>query len=286
MFGLLISAFLGFILARMIIMPISNLQIRAEEMAKGDFGQKIEVRSNDEIAKLTGAFNDMASQIEKSLSDISAEKNKVETILAQMTDGIAAFDMEGSLVHLNIAAKNYLGAENMEEIKGFGDFAERLGLEISLESLTYLEQNSVVARETKKDNKILKVLFAPYSDETEKNGGVIAVLQDITEQTKLEGARREFVANVSHELRTPITTIKSYAETILDMAEEETPEKHFVEVIESEANRMARIVTDLLTLSRLDNGAARIEKRVFDLAEMTKGVAGRIAIDEKNHSGE
>ncbi|MCD8048264.1 MAG: cell wall metabolism sensor histidine kinase WalK [Clostridia bacterium] len=283
LFGLLISAFLGFILARMIILPISNLQIRAEEMANGDFGQKIEVRSNDEIAKLTGAFNDMASQIEKSLSDISGEKKKVETILAQMTDGIAAFDMEGSLVHLNIAAKNYLGAATMEEIEGFADFAERLGFDISLESLTYLEQNGVVARETKKDNRILKVLFAPYSDETEKNGGVIAVLQDITEQTKLEGARREFVANVSHELRTPITTIKSYAETILDMSEEDTPEKNFVAVIESEANRMARIVTDLLTLSRLDNGASRIEKRVFDLAEMTKGVAEKLALDAKNH---
>ncbi len=265
LFGLLISAFLGFILSRTIIMPISNLQIKAEQMAEGVFGQRIEVRAPDEIGRLTAAFNDMASRIDKNLSDIAAEKNKVETILAQMTDGVVAFDRDGKTAHINIAAKDFVGGE----AEDFNEFCQKLGLDISMESLTYLEDRRSAVRETRVGQRILRVLFAPYADEGAKNGRIIAVLQYITEQTKLESARREFVANVSHELRTPITTIKSYAETILDMSEEETTETHFIKVIDTEADRMARIVTDLLTLSRLDNAAQTIEKKMFDLCAMT-----------------
>ncbi len=279
LFGLLISAFLGFILSRTIIMPISNLQIKAEQMAEGVFGQRIEVRAPDEIGHLTAAFNDMASRIDKNLSDIAAEKNKVETILAQMTDGVVAFDNGGRTAHINIAALDFVGGE----AEDFNEFCQKLGLDISMESLTYLEDRRSAVRETRVGQRILRVLFAPYADEGAKNGGIIAVLQDITEQTKLESARREFVANVSHELRTPITTIKSYAETILDMSEEETTETHFIKVIDTEADRMARIVTDLLTLSRLDNAAQTIEKKMFDLCAMTKGVVEKMAINAANH---
>jgi len=277
LFGFLISAFLGFILSRTIIMPLSNLQIKAEQMADGVFTGKIEVRSKDEIGKLTTAFNDMAARIEKSISDIASEKNKVETILSQMTDGVAAFESGGALSHINIAAKEFVG-----EAATFEEFCEKLSLDITMESLTYLEGRQAAVRETKAQSKILRVLFAPYSGGGGA-GGIIAVLQDITEQSKSEGARREFVANVSHELRTPITTIKSYAETVLDIAPE-SETTHFIEVIDTEADRMAKIVTDLLTLSRLDNRAQTLEKKVFDLTEMTRSVVEKLAIDAKNHS--
>ena len=107
-FGLLISAFIGLILSRSIIMPIQNLQVRAEQLSEGEFGHRIEVKSRDEIGRLTVAFNDMAARIDENLSDISTEKNKVEAILSQMTDGIAAFDQNGVLVHSNNAASEYL----------------------------------------------------------------------------------------------------------------------------------------------------------------------------------
>ncbi len=278
LFGLLISAFLGFILARNIIMPISNLQIKAEQMAEGVFGHRIEVRSRDEIGRLTVAFNEMAARLDENLSDIAAEKNKVEAILSQMTDGVVAFDKEGSVIHMNIAAKNYFG-----EVESFDAFVAALGLDLTMEHLTYLDAKRVVEREISLEGKTLRALFAPYSDEEEKNGGIVVVLQDITKQTKLDAARREFVANVSHELRTPITTIKSYAETIIDMAEDGA-DVSFVKVIENEADRMARIVSDLLTLSKLDNSMSSLNKTVFDLAEMTKGVADKLRIDAKNHS--
>lgn len=278
-FGLLISSFIGLILSRTIIMPISNLQVRAEQLAEGEFGHRIEVKSRDEIGRLTIAFNDMASQLEENLSDIAAEKNKVEAILSQMTDGIVAFNEEGELIHSNIAAKEYL--VNGEETR-FEDFVKNLELDLTLEQLNYLDRNRVVERQAAMGNKIIRTLFAPYADEDDKNGGTVVVLADITEQTRLERARREFVANVSHELRTPITTIKSYAETILDMAEEETPETGFIKVIEQEADRMTRIVTDLLTLSKLDNSTKVMEKKVFDLSDLVRSVVDKLKINANN----
>lgn len=118
-FGMLISAFLGLILSRTIIMPISNLQIRAEQLSEGEFGHRIEVRSRDEIGRLTMAFNDMASRIDRSLSDISAEKNKVEAILSQMTDGIVAFDQTGEMIHSNSAARELSGVDYGADFKDF-----------------------------------------------------------------------------------------------------------------------------------------------------------------------
>ncbi|MBQ8003265.1 MAG: HAMP domain-containing protein [Clostridia bacterium] len=278
-FGLLISAFLGLILSRTIIMPISNLQIRAEQLAEGEFGHRIEVKSRDEIGRLTLAFNDMASQIDKNLSEIAAEKNKVEAILSQMTDGIVAFDQTGKMIHSNNAAKEYaLCTENVE----FKKFMELLGLDLSLEQLTYLDRNRVVERQVTIGGKVIRTLFAPYSDEDDKIGGTVVIMQDITKQTKLEMARREFVANVSHELRTPITTIKSYAETILDMSEQDSPETGFIKVIETEADRMTRIVTDLLTLSKLDNTEKVMDKKVFDLAALVQSVVDKLKINAKN----
>ncbi len=278
-FGLLISAFLGLILSRTIIMPISNLQIRAEQLAEGEFGHKIEVKSRDEIGRLTLAFNDMASQIDKSLSEIAAEKNKVEAILSQMTDGIVAFDQAGEMIHSNNAAREF---SQSEENMSFGEFMKRLDLDLSLEQLNYLDRNRVVERQATVGGKVIRTLFAPYSDEDDKNGGTVVVMQDITQQTKLEMARREFVANVSHELRTPITTIKSYAETILDMAQEDSPEASFIKVIETEADRMTRIVTDLLTLSKLDNSTKVMDKKVFNLGELVKNVVEKLRINANN----
>lgn len=281
MFGLLISVFFGFILSRTIIMPISNLQIKAEQLAEGEFDGKIEVKSRDEIGRLSKAFNIMATQIDETLSFVAAEKNKVEAILAQMTDGVAAFSNVGELIHSNNAAKEYLKAG---ENTTFEDLVSTLGLELTMEQLRYLDQDRVVERQATLGTKIVRARFVPYSDETESINGIVVVLQDVTEQTKLESARREFVANVSHELRTPITTIKSYAETILDMAEEETPETGFIKVIETEADRMTRIVTDLLALSKLDNSKQTLDKKVFDLSAMVEGVVNKLKIDASNHS--
>lgn len=281
LFGLLISLILGFFLSRTIIAPISTLQHRSESMAEGDFGHKIEVRSRDEIGRLTIAFNEMAAKINSSLEDIQAEKNKVEAILLHMTDAVAAYDNMGNLIHINPAGENLLG-ENRN--KTFDEFFDMLDANISLYRILYIASDETIERDLEFKGKILKAFFAPFNTERSLTAGVVVVFQDMTRRQMLDNARREFVANVSHELRTPLTTIKTYAETVSDMlsSEEDSSVLHFVKVIENEADRMTRLVKDLLTLSQLDSSKKIERRKKFDLSSLISSVVEKLGISAKN----
>lgn len=281
LFGLLISLILGFFLSRTIIAPISTLQHRSESMAEGDFGHKIEVRSRDEIGRLTISFNEMAAKINSSLEEIQAEKNKVEAILLHMTDAVAAYDNNGNLIHINPAGENLLGEYRD---KTFDQFFDMLDANISLYRILYIDSEETIERDFEFKGKSLKAFFAPFNTERSLTAGVVVVFQDITRRQMLDNARREFVANVSHELRTPLTTIKTYAETITDMGNEETDSSilHFVKVIENEADRMTRLVKDLLTLSQLDSSKKIERRKKFDLSQLVSSVTEKLSISAKN----
>ena len=281
LFGLLISLILGFFLSRTIISPISTLQHRSESMAEGDFTHKIEVRSRDEIGRLTIAFNEMAGKINTSLEEIQAEKNKVEAILLHMTDAVLAYDNSGSLIHINPAGDKLLG-EDKE--KTFDEFFDMLEANISLYRILYIDSDETIERDIEFRGKNLKAFFAPFKTERSVTAGVVVVFQDITRRQMLDNARREFVANVSHELRTPLTTIKTYAETISDMGGENVDASvlHFIGVIENEADRMTRLVKDLLTLSQLDSSKVIERRKKFDLAQLVASVTEKLSIGAKN----
>lgn len=285
-FGLLFSLLLGFILSRTIIAPLSTLQYRAEEMAEGDFKHKIEVQSRDEIGRLTMAFNTMASQIDESLADIAAEKNKVETVLLHMNDAIIAFDSStGRVIHENPACVNVLGDCNDKTFDEI--FSAGLGLDVNMSRVLYLDEGQTLEFNVEKDGRSYTVCFVPFNAENVFSSGVVVVFRDITKQMKLELARREFVANVSHELRTPLTTVKGYAETIIDIEEDEGrtegPTAGFARVIDKETDRMTRLVRDLLTLSQLDNDKQRLNCTSFDLIEMAESVTQKLSINAKTH---
>ena len=281
LFGLLFSLILGFFLSRTIISPISTLQHRSESMAEGDFTHKIEVRSRDEIGRLTIAFNEMAGKINTSLEEIQAEKNKVEAILLHMTDAVLAYDNTGALIHSNPAGDKLLG-EDKE--KSFDDFFDMLGANISLYRILYIDSTETIERDIEFRGKSLKAFFAPFNTERSVTAGVVVVFQDITRRQMLDNARREFVANVSHELRTPLTTIKTYAETISDMGAENVDDSvlHFIGVIENEADRMTTLLKDLLTLSQLDSSKMIERRKNFDLAQLVSSVTEKLSIGAKN----
>ena len=279
LFGLLISLILGFFLSRTIIAPISTLQHRSESMAEGDFTHKIEVRSRDEIGRLTIAFNEMASKINSSLEEIQAEKNKVEAILLHMTDAVSAYDNNGALIHINSAGENLLGEY---QGKSFDELFEILGANISLYRILYIDSGETIERDIEWQGKSLKAFFAPFNTERSLTAGVVVVFQDITRRQMLDKARREFVANVSHELRTPLTTIKTYAETISDMGNVDDSTRRFIGVIENEADRMTRLVKDLLTLSQLDSSKQIERRKKFDLSQLVSSVAEKLSISAKS----
>ena len=280
LFGLLISLILGFFLSRTIISPISTLQHRSETMAEGDYTRKIEVRSRDEIGRLTIAFNEMAAKINASVAEIQSEKNKVEAILLNMTDAVAAYDNTGSLIHINPAGENLLGEYRNSH---FDELFTMLEANISLYRILYLDSDETIEKELEYKGKILRVFFAPFKTERSLTAGVVVVFQDITRRQLLDNARREFVANVSHELRTPLTTIKTYAETISDMEEGSANDSvlHFVKVIENEADRMTRLVKDLLTLSQLDSSKQIERRQQINIAELVSTVSEKLSITAK-----
>lgn len=281
LFGLLISAILGFFLSRTIISPISSLQNRSEALAEGDFTKKLEVRSRDEIGRLTVAFNNMAARINSSMEEIQTEKNKIEAILLHMTDAVAAYDNGGNLIHINPAGETLLG-----EFKNstFDKLFDHLEANISLSRILYIDPTETIERDIEFNGKNLKAFFAPFNTERSLAAGVVVVFHDRTRQQMLDNARREFVANVSHELRTPLTTIKSYAETIYDIDESNENSgqvQAFVKVIENEADRMTRLVKDLLTLSQLDSNKHQIRLERFNLASLVNNVVEKLSITAK-----
>ncbi|TYQ14715.1 UNVERIFIED_CONTAM: two-component system sensor histidine kinase VicK [Acetivibrio alkalicellulosi] len=267
--AIILAILFGYMLSKTITVPIVNLMHKARKIAAGNFGQVLEVKSDDEIGKLTKAFNYMARELQKNLNEVSREKNKIETILNYMTDGIIAFNLKGEIIHINPTSKFILEITDCE--MNFNQFSKKYNLGVSIEEISYLEIYNTKDVITTIGDKCVKVYFALFTDKDDSPEGIIAVLHDITEQEKLEEMRREFVANVSHELRTPLTSIKSYSETLLDGALEDGEMAiKFLNVINSEADRMTRLVKDLLQLSRLDNDQMKWNMQFFSLENMVK----------------
>jgi len=275
--GFAIAFAAGYFFSRAITYPLAKLMRKAESIAKGDFDQELEVKSGDEIGKLADTFNYMAANLKNTLVEISSEKSKLETILNYMTDGIIAFNLRGEVIHTNPASARILGAEGLMT---FQEYRDRFGFEYSFEDVLYLQSKQTTEMNLAVGEKTVKVYFAVFTDESKKPEGVIAVLQDITEQQRLENMRKEFVANVSHELRTPLTSIKSYSETLLDGAlEDRETAEHFLTVINSEADRMTRIIRDLLQLSSLDYQQTKWNFEKMSLVDLVKSCVERMRIE-------
>ena len=223
--------------------------------------------------------SDERAELKDKLNEVSSRKNQIETILLHMTDGIIAFNMQGEIILINPAAKKFLSIspEDNTVVDIFGKFK----LDINMEKVIYLESWTSTEQRIQVDDQYVKVLFAPFKNEDERPDGVIAVIQDITEHVKLDNMQKELVADVSHELKTPITSIMGYADTLLEGGYDEETQTKFLNVIASESRRMARLVTDLLTLSRYDSNKKKTQKETFDLGDLVKQCQEKLAIEIK-----
>ena len=278
--GLVICVVLSFLLAQILITPIRALTLGTRQVAAGDFSQRIEVEGQDEIGVLTRNFNHMAKVLQDTISEAENERNKLSTLFLHMTDGVVAFSATGNLIHCNPAATQML-ARPLDPTTTFDElFSDQAELDtlLTLKRPQYLE-----AQKTAGDRE-LELFMAPFSSD-QTQGGALVVIHDVTEQRKSEQSRREFVANVSHELRTPLTNIKSYAETIVSAGDELPRELHdnFMGVIINEADRMTRIVQDLLTLSRIDYGKMEMNVSRFSFAKAVRSVYEAVALNAESH---
>lgn len=222
---------------------------------------------------------DEKAELKDKLNEVSSRKNQIETILLHMTDGIIAFNIKGEIILINPAAKKFLSIS--PEDNTFDDIFGKFKLDINTEKVIYLDSWTSTEQRIQVDDQYVKVLFAPFKNEEERPDGVIAVIQDITEHVKLDNMQKELVADVSHELKTPITSIMGYADTLLEGGYDEETQTKFLNVIASESRRMARLVTDLLTLSRYDSNKKKTRKETFDLGDLVKRCQEKLAIEIK-----
>ncbi|MFV9568789.1 ATP-binding protein [Thermoanaerobacter mathranii] len=263
LFAVAITMVLGYILSKTITDPIKEVTKYAQKMADGDFDVRIRIKSNDEIGKLGEMFNFLSLRLKQTLNGIQGEKNKIEAIIRFMTDGVVATDAKGRIIHFNEAAEKMLNA-NLE-----------LGMPI--EGILNLKKEDVVAT-MNCGNKVLTVNIAPLKG-NQQIEGYVYVLHDITEQHKLDTMRKEFVANVSHELRTPIATIKSYVETLLYSDVDAEYSKKFLKIIDSETDRMTRLVKDLLLLSKMDSEDNNLKFEQKNLNDIVVEAINRLSIE-------
>lgn len=280
--GILIAIFLS----RFVIYPIDKLIKSAEKIAEEEKitnKKSKKNKKNNDLGNVENVIGTMTKELKEKLSEVSTQKNQIETILLHMTDGIIAFNMQGEIILINPAAKKFLSIRP-EDIT-FDDIFAKFNLGINMEKIIYLENWTSTEQRIQVEEKYVNVFFAPFKNEEDRPNGVIAVIQDITEHVKLDNMQKEFVADVSHELKTPITSIMGYADTLLEEDYDIETRTKFLNVIATEARRMARLVTDLLTLSRYDSNKKRTNKEKFDLGELVKRCQDKLAIEikKKNH---
>ena len=281
----IITLLVGYFVSKSVIKPINNLIQNAEKIANGE---EVEIqdtgKKKTQVDELVNAFSLMTTELKQNLNEMGKQKKQIETILLHMTDGIIAFDMYGNIIHINPAAIQLLNL-NSKTDRNFDKIFRKLHADINLEKIVYLENWTSSEQRLNIGEKYVNLLFAPFQDESDKPAGVIVVIQDITEHVKLDNMRKEFVADVSHELKTPITSIMGYADTLLESEYDKEMQTKFLGVISSEARRMAKLVTDLLTLSRYDNKKITKEETEFDLGDLTKKCIERLKfeIEKKNH---
>ena len=268
LFGLVVAIFLSFLLSKTITTPVEKLTDQAARIAAGDFTSSAQIQSEDEIGILSDTFDEMSAQLETTLRQVEEERNKLDTLFQHMADGMVAFDSDGILLQFNAAAEEMLDRKLDESLRYTDVFPE---VQVRQEDVA-LDGRSIEI-DYAAGPRFLKIYFAPIRLGAEGKG-LMAVLHDVTEQRKLDDSRREFVANVSHELRTPLTNVRGYAETLMSADDiDRDIQMRFLGVISSEADRMTRIVKDLLTLTRLDYNRMEMHMQRMDLRELGQKAA-------------
>lgn len=280
----LIAAFISMVIAlfvaRSITQPIGEMRQQALRIARGDYSGKVAIHAQDELGQLADTFNQLAEQIEETQEAIESERNRLNSVLSHMTDGVIATDRRGKVITINDMALSLLDKKNEEEAIG-QSILKLLEIEEEYTLRTLLENSNEMllhrsSSEVESGQLILRVDFSMIRRESGFISGIVAVIHDVTEQEKTEKERRDFVSNVSHELRTPLTSMHSYLEALSDGAwRDEEIAPNFLKVTLDETDRMIRMINDLLSLSRMDSGNAQLQKEFVNFNELVHFVLNR-----------
>ncbi|MFS9115257.1 cell wall metabolism sensor histidine kinase VicK [Streptococcus infantis] len=255
---------------------LKQLNQKIKDLIAGDYSQVLDMQGNTEITNITNNLNDLSEVIRLTQENLEQESKRLHSILSYMTDGVLATNRRGQITMINDMAKRQLGVVSDEALNQ--NILELLKIEDEYELRDLITQSPelmIYSQNVNGEYISLRVRFALIRRESGFISGLVAVLHDTTEQEKEERERRLFVSNVSHELRTPLTSVKSYLEALDEGALYEPVAPDFIKVSLDETNRMMRMVTDLLHLSRIDNATSHLDVELINFTAFITFILNR-----------
>ena len=292
-FAIIITIILAVIISRGITKPISEMRSQTMNIAQGDYSGKVRIYGDDELGQLADTINDLSLKVKDAQETTESERQRLDSVLKHMSDGVLATDRRGKVIIINNRALQLLGMKQEEAVGKSIMKVLKLGTEFTFRHLLETREELIlhIPEEEEKEESILQGEFSIIQRETGFISGLVCVLSDITKQEKVEQERRNFVSNVSHELRTPLTSVKSYTEALQEgVWKDEEIAPGFLQVISTETDRMIRMVTDLLHLSRMDQGNMQVEMEYVSMNDLFTHILDRFdmmmqseAYREKNY---
>ena len=255
---------------------LKKINQKVKDLIAGDYSQVLDMQGSSEITNITNNLNDLSEVIRLTQENLEQESKRLHSILSYMTDGVLATNRRGKITMINDMAKKQLGVQKEEVLNK--SILELLKIEDEYELrdlITQVPELMIDSQDANGEYLSLRVRFALVRRESGFISGLVAVLHDTTEQEKEERERRLFVSNVSHELRTPLTSVKSYLEALDEGALTEPIAPDFIKVSLDETNRMMRMVTDLLHLSRIDNATSHLDVEMINFTAFITFILNR-----------
>ncbi len=280
--AIVIAIVIALVLSQGLTRPIEEMRQQALRISEGVYNYPATIYGTDELGELANTINELAIKVKDAQESTESERQRLDGILRHMTDGVIGTDHRGKVLLVNDRALSLL---NLREDQAHGQsILKLLGIEdqFKLNDLFRKEQVILMVQDDA-EQSIYKGEFSIIKRDSGFISGLVCVLTDVTEQQKTEQERRDFVSNVSHELRTPLTSIKSYSEALAEGAwQDESIAPHFLEVIESESNRMIRMISNLLDLSKIDGGQIVLNKDYVDLKRVLNFILDRLEFTVAN----
>ncbi len=255
---------------------LKQINQKVKDLIAGDYSRVLDMQGSSEITNITNNLNDLSEVIRLTQENLEQETKRLNSILSYMTDGVLATNRRGQITMINDMAKKQLGVQKEDVLNKSILELLKIDEEYELRDLiTQIPELMIDSQNANGEYLSLRVRFALIRRESGFISGLVAVLHDTTEQEKEERERRLFVSNVSHELRTPLTSVKSYLEALDEGALYDPVAPDFIKVSLDETNRMMRMVTDLLHLSRIDNASSRLDVELINFTAFITFILNR-----------
>lgn len=283
--AILVSTLLGYFFSRSISRPLRAMSRITLEMARGNFAQKITVASRDELGQLADSFNHLSDVLEQTIGTLHQEKQKIENILSNMSEGVIATDQHGRMILANPAAARMLKCEDTGLLGlSLADLSACPGLAELFGGVLDSGQEQSAEHRLVDGKTFVLVHVAPLKGTEGRIYGAVGVFQDITELRQLEQLRRDFVANVSHELRTPLTSIQGFLEAMMDgVISDDSVKKQYLQVMHRETLRLNRLIHDLLDLALMESGQVSWDLNPIDASELVARVLFKLTPQLQEH---